>query len=134
AADARREILKIYDRKMALKLDEKALDYAVRRTGTGYSTAQGTAFSGDHLNALCRSLAGIRLREGRTDPSTPSDVERALTEYDEKLELNDRERRLLATHEAGHAICALFCPLHPPIERITIRSETSWAPAYVRFK
>ncbi|HZT79552.1 MAG TPA: hypothetical protein VFA26_05005, partial [Gemmataceae bacterium] len=33
-----------------------------------------------------------------------------------------------------HAVCSLFCPNHRPIERITIRSETSWAPAYVRFK
>jgi cell division protease FtsH len=133
-ADARREIFKIYDRKMALKLSDEALTFAVRRTGSGYSTAQGTSFSGDHINALCRSLARIRLRERRSDASAPADVERALTEYDDKLELTAREERLLATHESGHAVCSLFCPLHPPIERITIRSETSWAPAYVRFQ
>src|SRR5262249_20400354 len=51
-ADARREILKIYDKKMGLKMSPEALDYAVRRTGEGYETAQGTSFSGDHLNAL----------------------------------------------------------------------------------
>ena len=28
----------------------------------------------------------------------------------------------------------MHCPLHPPPERITIRSERSWAPAYVRFR
>src|SRR5438067_6340432 len=69
--DARREIIKIYDKKMNLKLTEEALDYAVRRTGDGYSTATGTPFSGDHLNAMCRSLARIRMRDNRTDPSTP---------------------------------------------------------------
>jgi cell division protease FtsH len=132
--EARREIVRIYDRKMALNLTEEAMDYTVRRTGRGYSTAQGTPFSGDHLNALCRSLARIRMREGRADASTPADVERALTEYDDKLNLTPREERLLATHESGHALCALFCPLHPPVERITIRSETSWAPGYVRFQ
>jgi cell division protease FtsH len=133
-ADARRQIIKIYDKKMALQMSDEALDFAVRRTGGGYLTPQGTEFSGDHLNALCRSVARIRLREGRTDPTTPGDVERGLTEYEDRLDLTAREERLLATHEAGHAICALFCPLHPPIERITIRAETSWAPAYVRFK
>jgi cell division protease FtsH len=133
-ADARREILKIYDKKMNLQMTDEALDYAVRRTGSGYLTPQGTEFSGDHLNALCRSLARIRLRENHTAPARPSDVERALTEYEDRLDLTPREERLLATHESGHAICALFCPLHPPIERITIRAETSWAPAYVRFK
>lgn len=133
-ADARREILKIYDKKMRLQMSEAALEYGVRRTGAGYLTATGTPFSGDHLNALCRSVARIRVREGRTDETTPEDIERGLTEFEEKLNLTPREERLLATHEAGHAITSLFCPLHPPMERITIRSETTWAPAYVRFK
>jgi cell division protease FtsH len=31
-------------------------------------------------------------------------------------------------------VVSLFCPNRPPIERITIRSETSWAPGYVRYK
>ena len=29
----------------------------------------------------------------------------------------------MATHEAGHAVCRLFCPHTPPIERITIRGD-----------
>src|SRR5262249_57969393 len=56
-SDARREIVKIYDQKMRLKMDEKALDYAVRRTGTAYSTAQGTPLSGGPPNAPSRSAA-----------------------------------------------------------------------------
>ncbi len=133
-AEARREILKIYDKKMGLKMTDEALDYAAKRTGPGYETAQGTPFSGDHINALCRGMARIRMREGRADESTPSDVERAMTEYEEKLNLTPKEKRLLATHEAGHFITALHCPHHPAPERITIHSEMSWAPAYVRFK
>ncbi len=133
-SDARREIIRIYDKKMGLKLSAEALDFAIKRTGSGFLTAQATPFSGDHINAMCRSIARIRLREGRTDETTSADIERALTEYDDRLELTPREERLLATHEAGHAICSLFCPHHRLIERITIRSETSWAPAYVQYK
>lgn len=133
-ADDRREIIKIYDQKMRLQMTPEALEYAVRRTGEGYVTQTGTAFSGDHLNALCRSVARIRLREKRSDATAPNDVERGLTEYDERLELTPREEKLLATHEAGHAVVSLFCPNRPPIERITIRSETSWAPGYVRYQ
>src|SRR5204862_2164549 len=59
-AEARREIIKIYDKKMRLQFTDAALEFAVKRTGEGYSTAQGTAFSGDHLHALCRGLARIR--------------------------------------------------------------------------
>ena len=42
------------------------------------------------------------------------------------------EERVLATHEAGHAICSLFCTHTPPIERITIESDNPWAFGYVR--
>src|SRR4051794_35606018 len=133
-ADARREIVKIYDKKMNLKLTEAALEYAVRRTGDAYQTAQGTAFSGDHLNAMCRGLARIRMREARSDESSPQDVERALTEYEEKPDWTPREEKILATHEAGHAVCSLFSEHSRPIERITIRSENSWAAAYVQYR
>ncbi len=132
--DARREIIKIYDKKMNLKMTDEALEYAIRRTGDGYQTAQGTPFSGDHLNALCRGMARIRMRENRSDASTSQDVERALTEYDEKVDYTPREEKLLATHEAGHAICSLFSEHSRPIERITIKSENSWAAAYVQYK
>jgi cell division protease FtsH len=132
-AEDRRAILTIYDKKMRLKMSGEALEYAVRRTGEGYLTQTGTPFSGDHLNALCRAVARIRLREGRQDETRPEDVDRAFTEFEEKLDLTPREERLLATHEAGHAVVSLNCPTHPPIERITIKSETTWAPAYVRY-
>ncbi|MHB1424041.1 MAG: AAA family ATPase [Gemmataceae bacterium] len=131
-ADARREIIRIYDRKMNLNMDEETLEYTVKRTGHGYLTPQGTAFSGDHINALCRSIARLRLREGRDDSSTPRDVERALTEYQDRPKMTPAEERVVATHEAGHAICSLFCKHTPPIERITIESDNPWAFGYVR--
>src|SRR5215467_10180618 len=130
-ADDRREILQIYDRKMRLKMSEETLDYTVKRTGHGYLTPQGTPFSGDHINALCRSIARLRLRDGRKDASTPRDVERALTEYQDRPKMTAAEERVLATHEAGHAVVSLFCPHAPPIERITIESENPWAFGYV---
>jgi cell division protease FtsH len=134
-AEDRREILKIYDKKMRLQMNEAALDYAVKRTEDSVEgAAEGTRYSGDHLNALCRSVARIRMREGRRDETTADDIEQALTQYNEKLNLTPKEEILLSTHEAGHFVTALYCPLHPPPERITIQSERSWAPAYVRFQ
>lgn len=131
--DDRKEILQIYDKKMKLQFSEEGLEYAVKRTGSFYQTSTGTPFSGDHLNALCRAVARFRIREQKQGETNADDIERGLTEFDDKLVLTTREELLLATHESGHAICSLFCPLTPPIERITIRSETSWAPAYVRY-
>ena len=130
--DDRREILKIYDKKMRLQMSEEGLEYAVRRTGRGYETPTGTPFSGDHLNALCRAVARIRLRDNRSDATVSKDIERALTEWVERPKFTAKEEMVLATHEAGHAVCSLFCLHSPPIERITIESENPWAFGYVR--
>src|SRR5205085_7028169 len=74
-AEARREIIKIYDKKMGLKMSPETLDHAVDRTDHIVpGAAAGTLFSGDHLNALCRAIACRRLRENRTDETRPEDV------------------------------------------------------------
>ncbi len=134
-SEDRREILKIYDRKMRLEMTPEAIEFAVRRTADFVEgAAAGTRYSGDHLNALCRSIARIRLREKRADATTPADVERTLTEYLEMPELTPREERVVATHESGHAVVALFSPHSPPIDRITIRGDTAGALGYVRYQ
>ncbi len=133
--DDRRAILKIYNEKMRLLMTDDALEYAVKRTGDHVvGAAGGTRYSGDHLNALCRSIARIRLRENLTESTTPDEVERALTEWIERPKLTAAEERVLATHEAGHAVVSIFCEHAPPIERITIASEMNWSFGYVRYK
>jgi cell division protease FtsH len=131
AAD-RREILSIYDRKLTLKFDERALDYAVRRSGDLVEGSE-SRYTGDHLQALCRSLARRRLREQLTGATGVDDVERALTEYLERPELTSAEEEVVASHEAGHAVCALHCENAPPIERISIRGDLAGALGFVSY-
>src|SRR5436309_7004861 len=98
--DARREILRIYDRKMALHMTDETLEHAVRRTDYVVpGAAAGTLFSGDHLNALCRAVARRRLREGQTGPTAPEDVERALTEWVDRQTVTPAQERTVATDE-----------------------------------
>jgi len=130
----RREILKIYDKKMKLDFTDEAIDYAVRRTGENFMTSTGTAFSGDHLNALCRSVARVRLRDDIVGPSTQKEIERGFNEYEEKVDLSDKDSILVATHEGGHFVVSLFCLHHPAPERVTIQSEMPWAPFYTGYK
>jgi len=130
----RREILEIYDRKMRLRFTPEAFDYAVRRTGDNYQTPTGTPFSGDHLNALCRSVARLRLREDVTGETTPKLIERGLTEYEERVEISAKDAVMVATHECGHFLCSIFCPHHPAPERVTIQSEMPWVPFFTEFK
>ncbi len=131
-AEDRRAILGIYDQKLALELSPRALDYAVKRTADVVE-GQGTRYSGDHLQALCRALARMRLREGRQGPLEIEDVEKALSSWAERPTLTPREERVVATHEAGHAVAALFCPHSPPIERISIRGDLAGALGFVSY-
>ena len=130
----RKAILQIYDKKMRLEFTDEALDYAVRRTGDNYMTPTGTPFSGDHLNALCRSVARLRMREGVKEPTTPKLIERGLTDFEEKVDLHEKDALMVATHETGHFLCAIFCPHHAPPEKVTIQSDMPWAPFFTQFK
>ncbi|MDB5312600.1 MAG: ftsH1 [Gemmataceae bacterium] len=132
--DDRRDILKIYDKKMRLGFSAEAIEYAVRRTGDNYSTPTGTPFSGDHLNALCRAVARLRMREDLQGETTPKLVERGLTEFEERVELDDKDAAMVAAHESGHFLCAIFCPHHAPPEKVTIQSDMPWSPFFTAFK
>jgi cell division protease FtsH len=48
--------------------------------------------------------------------------------------MTPQEERVVATHEAGHAVCAMFCPHSPPIERISIRADMAGALGFVRYQ
>jgi cell division protease FtsH len=131
-ADDRREILRVYDRKMRLQMGEETLEYAVRRTRYAVpGAAKGTYFSGDHLNALCRAVARIRLREGRRDATRPDDIDRALTEWIKSPPQTPHEQRVIATHEAGHAVCHVFMENLPPVERVSLLDDVVGAEGYV---
>ncbi|MFK7768141.1 MAG: AAA family ATPase [Mariniblastus sp.] len=134
-SDDRRAILNIYNEKMDLEMSDEALEFAVRRTGEYVEgAAPGTRYTGDHLNAFCRALARVRLREDKQGPTTAADVDRTLTEWVERPKMTLSEEVVVATHEAGHAVCSLFCEHTPPIERISIRGDLAGALGFVKSK
>ncbi len=128
----RRAILGIYDQKMSLNFSPRAMDYTVKRTGD-LVEGMTTRYSGDHLQALCRSLARMRLREDRFDATTVDDIEKTLNEFVERPALTGREEKVVATHEAGHAVAALFCTHSPPIDRISIRGDLAGSLGFVSY-
>ncbi|MCA9587933.1 MAG: AAA family ATPase [Myxococcales bacterium] len=131
-ADDRRAILGVHDQKLGLSMSPRALEWAVRRTG---DLVEGTEsrYSGDHLQALCRQIARTRLRTGASGPVEPDDVEAAMTAYLERPELTTAEEHVVATHEAGHAICAILCEHAPPIDRISIRGDVGGSLGFVQY-
>lgn len=132
-ADDRRAILKIYNERMKLQMSEAAIDFAVRRSGEFVEgAAPGTRYSGDHINAICRAIARKRLRDDLKGETSPEDIDHVLTEWVERPKMTPSEERVVATHEAGHAVCSLHCPNSPPIERISIRADSAGALGFVR--
>ena len=134
-ADDRRAIFQIHDRAMGLQLTPEALEFAVRQTaGPVEGAAPGTLHSGDHLNALCRAAARIRIREGLSGPTDPDLIERAMTEWIERPKMTRAEEWTVATHEAGHAVCSLHSPHAATIDRISIRGDAAGALGFVRYQ
>ena len=131
----REAILKIYNESMSLQMNAEAMEVAVRRSGDLVEgAAPGTRFSGDHLNALCRSIARARLRDDRVDETTPADIDRALTEWVDRPQMTPAEERVVATHEAGHAIVNLMCDHAKAIDRISIRGDMAGALGFVQYQ
>jgi cell division protease FtsH len=56
-----------------------------------------------------------------------------MTEYLERPELTPAEEKVVATHEAGHAVCALHCEHAPPIDRISIRGDLGGVLGFVQY-
>ncbi|MCB9674009.1 MAG: AAA family ATPase [Alphaproteobacteria bacterium] len=131
-ADDRLAILKIYDAKFGLQMSERGLDYAVKRTA-GLVEGSISRYTGDHLEALCRALARRRIREQLSGATEPADIDAALEAFVDRPELTATEERVVATHEAGHAVVALHCTNLPPIDRISIRGDLGGALGYVSY-
>ncbi|MEN0066354.1 MAG: AAA family ATPase [Myxococcota bacterium] len=131
--DDRREILKIYDQKFSLGLNEETLEYAVKRTA---DPVEGSfqPYSGDHINAACRALARQRMRKGNTGDTTVADVEAALTAHVERPKLTPHEERVVAIHECGHAVTALYCDNVPTVQRITILGDLGGTLGHMRLE
>jgi len=128
----RRAIFDIYNHSLKLQMSEGALEYAVKRTGEPVP-GMGGRYSGDHIQALCRAVARRRIRSAQRASTELSDIEEVLHEYLDLPELTSAEERVVATHEAGHVVCALHCEHAPPIDRVSIRGDVAGALGVVQY-
>ncbi len=115
-AAGREQILRVHARK--IKLDPKANLAPIARATTG--------FSGAELANLVNEAALIAARKNQ-NVVMQDDLEEAREKVRwgrerRSLEITDREKRMTAVHEAGHAICLLKTPLSKtlPLHKVTI--------------
>lgn len=132
-AEDRKAIIEVHNKHMDTQMSAAAIDYAVKRTDDLVpGPSGGTPYSGDHLQALVRQVARTRLREGKETATEPADIDNAIEQYIDKPKLTAAEELVIATHESGHALCAMHCKHAPPIDRISIRSDIGGALGYVK--
>jgi cell division protease FtsH len=110
----REEILGIHARNVKLAGDAD-LKVLARRT---------PGFSGAQLANLINEGALLAARRGRNEVTMP-DLEEAIDRVIAGLErrsqvLSDKERRMVAFHELGHALVARFVPNADPVHRVSI--------------
>jgi cell division protease FtsH len=111
---AREEILRIHARNKPLS-DDVNMEEIARST---------PGFSGADLENLLNEAALLAGRYEH-DAILPSDIEEARDKVlmglkRDGLALDDKDRKLLAYHEAGHAIVAATLPNADPVHKVTI--------------
>ena len=127
----RREIVAIYDRKLELGLSKELQEHMVRRTEGLAERERGLPFTGDHIYAVCRALKRQQLRTGERNFG-PDDIDRALQRKTRaQVVLSPAEGRVVAIHEAGHALLAMLVEHATPPERISIAADMEGALGYV---
>ena len=129
--EARREIFSIYNRKYGLGLDGASVDHLVFRTENWVDPEQGIRFSGDHIEAICRSIARRKFIDPSWEP-TKDGLDRAVAQRTKKpLDVAPEEEAVIAAHEAGHAIVSMHTEGCRPIRKISIASEYDGSLGYV---
>ena len=110
----REDILRVHTRNKPLAPDVKLKTIAQSTVG----------FSGADLENLMNEAALLAARRGRK-AITEQEIEEASIKVvagPEKKShvVTDKEKRLTAYHEGGHAITGYFCPTHDPVHQISI--------------
>jgi cell division protease FtsH len=127
----REAIAKIYDKKLETGLDDKLIGHLVRRTEGFADRVSRAPFTGDHIYAVFRALKRQALRTGSTE-FNKDDIDKALTRKSQRsVVLSDEEERVVAVHEAGHAMLGIILEDARPPERIAIAQDQEGALGYV---
>jgi cell division protease FtsH len=120
----RAQILRIHTRKVTL-----APDFDIER-----AARMTPGFSGADLANVVNEAALLAAR-GRADAVTLDDfqvaIERVVAGTEKKTRvMNDRERKTVAHHEAGHALVAALVPNGDPVSKISIVPRSRGALGY----
>ena len=110
----RQDILKVHTRNLKLHKDTDLRTVASQTPG----------FSGADLANICNEAALLASRKGKHSIE-PEDFQEAIERVIAGLErknrlINEKERKIVAYHESGHAIVGYFTPGADPVQKVSI--------------
>jgi cell division protease FtsH len=98
-------------------------DKPLQDVDLGMVAQQTSGLTGADLANICNEAAIFAARRGAsaiTDADFDSAIERVIAGVQSKRVLNDHEKRVVAYHEAGHALCGELLPSVDRVHRISI--------------
>lgn len=124
----REEILRIHAK--AVKLDED-VDFESIAHGT-------TGFAGADLANVVNEAALLAVRNGRKKV-TMVDFNDAIDKVSIGLKKktrseNEKERKIVAIHETGHALMGAFTPDYPPVNKITVVPRSHGVGGFTQYR
>mmetsp|Transcript_6364 Transcript_6364/g.11070 ORF Transcript_6364/g.11070 Transcript_6364/m.11070 type:complete len:728 (+) Transcript_6364:2037-4220(+) len=128
--DGRADILKVHLGPIKLNPEQTTEDYARRLA----SLTPG--FSGADLSNLCNEAAiyAARLNKETVDKSDfENAAERVIGGFEKSKRLNDKERSIVAHHEAGHAVSGWFLEGADPVLKVSILPRSKGALGFAQF-
>jgi AFG3 family protein len=128
--EGRTEILKVHLGPLKLNAEQSTEEYARRIA----SLTPG--FTGADLSNLCNEAAINAARSNkesvdRTDFENAS--ERVIGGFEKSKRLNDKERSIVAHHEAGHAVSGWFLEGADPVLKVSILPRSKGALGFAQF-
>ena len=124
----REEILRIHAKNVKLSDD---VDFESIAHGT-------TGFAGADLANVVNEAALLAVRNNH-DKVSMSDFNEAIDKVSIGLKKksrkdNEKEMRLVAVHETGHALVAAFTPNHTPVNKITVVPRSNGVGGFTQFR
>lgn len=117
----RKAILALYNRKFETGLTDEQVEKLAGWSGR--MTDMGTPYTGDHLNALIKDFKRYLINH-RAEASEEM-LKQWLDGLVERASLTDEEEKVVAYHEAGHALAFFLYNRQAEITRITLESGGS---------
>lgn len=126
--DDRKAILALYNQKFETGMNDAQVEKLA--SWTGRMTETGTPHTGDHLSALIKGLKRY-LINNQKDTVDEETMQQWLATMTKEAQLSPEEERVVAIHEAGHALMFYLYDRQSEITRITLESGGTDALGFV---